>query len=40
MLRGIAVLDNAQQDSAPAVVEDDVLLHGPAVVHLADIPKD
>ena len=35
--RGIAVLDDAQQDGAPAVLADDVLLHRPAVVHLADI---
>ncbi len=35
--RSIPVLDDAQQDGAPAVFADDVLLHRPAIVHLADI---
>ncbi len=38
--RGIAVLDDAQQHGAPAVVADDVLLHRPAVVHLADVLQE
>ena len=38
--RGVAVLEDAQQDGAPAVVADDVLLHRPAVVHLADILEE
>ena len=38
--RGIAVLEDAQQHGAPAVVADDVLLHRPAVVHLADILEE
>ncbi len=35
--RRVAVLDDAQQDGALAVFMDDVLLHRPSVVHLADI---
>ena len=35
--RGIAVLDDAQQDRATPVLANDVLLNRPAVVHLPDI---
>ena len=35
--RGVAVLDDAEQDRAAAVGAHDVLLHGIAVVHLPDI---
>ena len=35
--RGVAVLDDAQQDRALAVRAHDVLLHQPAVVDLADV---
>ena len=35
--RSVAVLDDTQQDRAATVVADDVLLHCPAVVHLANI---
>ena len=38
--RGVAVLDDAQQHGAPAVLAHDVLLHRPAVVHLADILQE
>jgi hypothetical protein len=38
--RGIAILENAQQDRALAFVVDDVLPDGPAIVHLADILEE
>jgi hypothetical protein len=38
--RGIAVLEDAQQDGASAIVAHDVLLHRPAVVHLADVLEE
>jgi hypothetical protein len=38
--RGVAVFEHAQQHGTPAVVADDVLLHGPAVMHLADVLEE
>ena len=35
--RGIAVLDDAEQHRAPAVLPHHVLLHQPAIVNLADV---
>ena len=35
--RGVAVLDDAEQDRALAVLAHDILLHQPAVMHLADV---
>ena len=35
--RRVAVLDDAEQHGAPAVGAHDILLHGVAVVHLADV---
>ena len=35
--RGAAILDDAHQHGAPAIFAHDVLLHQPAVVHLADV---
>src|SRR5271170_8217645 len=35
--RGAAILDDAHQHGTPAIFAHDVLLHQPAVVHLADV---
>src|SRR6201987_917087 len=38
--RGIAVLDDREQDRTPSVVAHDVLLDQPTVVNLTDVPDE
>ena len=38
--RSIPIFDDAQQDGAPAVFPDDVLLHCRAIVHLSDVLQE